>query len=71
MIKGGVGRSRPFHIRTTAICGNLKSKQRSAIEEIPRIVIMTSFAPLPPWPSLVESPPTFSMSPPSLLKTES
>jgi len=61
MIKGGVGRSRPFHIRTTAICGNLKSKQRSADKEIPRIVLMTSFAPLPRWPALVESLPTFSM----------
>ena len=61
MIKGGVGRSRPYHIRTPAICGNLKSKLRSAIEEIPRIVLMTSFAPLPRWPALVESLPTFSM----------
>jgi hypothetical protein len=71
MIKGGVGRSRPSHIRTPAICGNLKSKQRSAIEEIPRIMLMTSFAPLPRWPSFMEHLPMFSMSSPAFLKGKS
>ena len=71
MIKGGDGRSRPSHFRTPGICGNLKSKQRSAIEEIPRIVLMISFAPLPRWPSLMEHLPTFSMSPPAFLKGKS
>jgi hypothetical protein len=71
MIKGGVGRSRPFHFRTPAICGNLKNKQRSAVKEIQRIVLMTSFALLPWWTSLMESLPTFSMSPPALLKGKS
>ena len=71
LIKGGVGRSRPWHFRTPAICGNLKSKQRSAIEEIPRIVLMTSFTPLPRWPSLMEHLPMFSMSPPALLEGKS
>ena len=71
LIKGGVGRSRPWHFRTPAICGNLKSKQRSAIEEIPGIMVMTSFAPLPRWPTLVEHLPMFSMSPPALLEGKS
>jgi len=71
MSKGGVGRSRPCHIRTPAICGNLKNKQRSAIEEIPRIALMTSIAPLPRWPSLVEHLPMYSMSPPAFLKGKS
>ena len=71
MIKGGVGRSRPSHFRTPAICGNLKSKQRSAIEEIPRIMLMTSFAPLPRGPSFMEHLPMSSMSPPALLEGKS
>ena len=71
MIKGGVGRSRPSHIRTPAICGNLKSKQRFAIEEIQRIMLMTSFAPLPRWPSFMEHLPMFSMSSPAFLKGRS
>jgi hypothetical protein len=71
MTKGGVGRSRPSHFRTPAICDNLKSKQRSAIEEIPGIMLMTSCAPLPRWPSFMEHLPMFSMSSPAFLKGRS
>ena len=71
MIEGGIYRSRPCHFRTPAICGTLKNKQRPAIEEIPRIALMTSFALQSRWSSLVEHLPMFSMSPPAFLKGKS